>query len=381
MKVRIGSGGRFHIFDLARQMERLGHLTRLYTGYPKWKVDGISLEKVDSFPWLIVPVMMLPQWGADGLQKRLNHLIKETFDGWLASRLAPCDVFHSLSGWASRSHRVAKERYGALTVCDRGSSHILFQDDLLAAEYARWGVPYRPIDRRVVERELQDYRECDLIFVPSTFARRSFLEKGVPQAKLFTIPYGVDLRLFQPIPKQDDVFRVIYVGAMSLRKGIPYLLEAIASLQLAGLELWLIGGGLPEAQPFLAKYDGCYRYFGVIPRAELHRYYSQGSVFVLASIEEGLALVQAQAMACGLPVIATANTGAEDLFTDGVEGFIVPIRDPEAIQEKVIYLYEHPEVRDQMGRAALRRARALGGWNRYGDQVADIYEAGLHSRN
>ena len=116
----------------------------------------------------------------------------------------------------------------------------------------------------------------------------------------------------------------------------------------------------------------------VIPRTKLYRYYSQGSVFVIASLEEGLALVQAQAMACGLPVIATTNTGAEDLFTDGVEGFIVPIRDPEAIREKVIYLYEHPEVRQEMAQAALQRVKSMGGWNEYGKKAAAVYKEALN---
>jgi glycosyltransferase involved in cell wall biosynthesis len=84
-------------------------------------------------------------------------------------------------------------------------------------------------------------------------------------------------------------------------------------------------------------------------------------------------LVQAQAMACGLPVIATTNTGAEDLFTDGVEGFIVPIRNAEALREKLLYLYDHPDVRDGMADAALARVRAMGGWDSYGESAAAVY--------
>jgi glycosyltransferase involved in cell wall biosynthesis len=164
---------------------------------------------------------------------------------------------------------------------------------------------------------------------------------------------------------------------MSLRKGLPYLLEALATVRLPRFELWLIGGLTDEVRPFFKKYEGGFRYFGFIPRQKLYRYYSQGSVFVIASIREGLALVQAQAMACGLPVVATTNTGAEDLFTDGVEGFIVPIRDPEAIREKVLYLYKHPDVRNEMAQAALKRVQSLGGWNTYGEQMLAVYQKAL----
>ena len=180
--------------------------------------------------------------------------------------------------------------------------------------------------------------------------------------------------MFRPMPKSDDVFRVIYVGALSMRKGIPYLLEALSSVSLPKFELWLIGAVQPEIKPFLAKYEGKFRCFGEIPRAELHRYYSQASVFVIASIEEGLALVQAQAMACGIPVIATHNTGAEDLFTDGVEGFIVPIRNTDAIRDRLLQLYHHPDQLLEMAKAALHRVQLLGGWDTYGQRVISCYQ-------
>ena len=318
--------------------------------------------------------MLLGRWGFHGVERYLNRLTVKSFDRWMANRLEPCDVFHCLSSFGLRSHRITKERYGALTVCDRGSSHIGFQDEILAEEYLRWGIPYKPIDRVLVDRELQEYNECDLIFVPSTFVYRSFVQKGVPEAKLRKIPYGVDLRMFRPMPKSDDVFRVIYVGALSMRKGIPYLLEALCALPLPKFELWLIGAVQPEIKPFLAKYEGKFRYFGEIPRAELHRYYSQASVFVIASIEEGLALVQAQAMACGIPVIATHNTGAEDLFTDGVEGFIVPIRNTDAIRDRLLQLYHHPDQLLEMAKAALHRVQLLGGWDTYGQRVISCYQ-------
>jgi glycosyltransferase involved in cell wall biosynthesis len=204
---------------------------------------------------------------------------------------------------------------------------------------------------------------------------------GVPETKLRKVSYGVDLNLFRSARKRDETFRVLYVGALSLRKGIPHLLEALAGLDLPNFELCLIGSVPSEIRPLLAKYENEFRYLGVIPRADLYKYYSQSSVLVIPSVEEGLALVQAQAMACGLPIIATINTGAEDLFTDGAEGFIVPIRNPEAIREKVLYLYENPDLRDRMAAAALSRVRALGGWDTYGERITDCYRGALARRS
>jgi glycosyltransferase involved in cell wall biosynthesis len=374
MKVSIGSPGRFHTFDLARQMERLGHLSCMYTGYPRFKVDGLPRDKVRTFPWLVAPAMVAARAGFDFMQ---TPLVMRSFDAWASRHLEPCNVFHCLSGFGLQGGRRARERYGAATVCDRGSSHILYQAELLKEEHERWGVPYSGTDPWVIERELQEYDDCDLITIPSAFACRSFLQKGVPEAKLRKLPYGVDLSLFKPTPKSDDVFRIIYVGQMSLRKGLPYLLDAVLSNPIPNLDLWLIGPCIPEARPFLARYEGRYRYLGIIQQSRLSEYYSQGSVFVMASIEDGFGLVQAQAMACGLPVIATTNTGAEDLFTDGVEGFIVPIRDAEAIREKLLYLYGHPDVRNEMADAALARVRAMGGWDSYGESAAAVYGEAL----
>jgi alpha-maltose-1-phosphate synthase len=378
VKICIGSAGRFHTFDLARQMERRGHLGRVYTGYPKWKVDGLRKQKVSSFPWLLVPQIALGRLGLHAAEQCLNHIAIEAFDRWMARNLESCDVFHCLSSFGVESHQVAR-RQGALTVCDRGSSHIAHQDQILREEYRHWNIPFSGIDQRIIERELVEYEDCDLICVPSKFTYNSFVDMGVPETKLRKISYGVDLRLFKPVPKQDSVFRVIYVGALSVRKGILYLLEALARINLAEFELWLIGSMVPEVRTRLARYEDRFRYLGVIPRTDLYKYYSQGSVLVLPSIEEGLALVQAQAMACGLPVIATTNTGADDLFTDGIEGLIVPIRSPEAIREKVLYLYENPDVRDQMATAALARVKSLGGWDSYGQQIAECHREALKS--
>lgn len=380
MKVCVGSPGRFHTFDLARQLAGSGALQRLFTGYPRWKVDGLSPGLVRTFPWLAVAAYGAGRLGLSSIQRSLNWPQIRTFDSWLSGRIEPCDVFHCLSSFGVASHRIAKARYGALTICDRGSSHIQFQDDILREEYFKLGIPYRPIDPRVIERELTEYEECDVIFVPSRFVQRSFVDSGVAAAKLRVVPYGVDLEMFSPAPKDDKIFRIIYVGEISVRKGIHYLLEAVSRFSEKEVEVWLIGTSSPEAQALLKRRAGRFRYFGVLPRAELYRYYSQGSVFVIASIEEGLALVQAQAMACGLPVIATANTGAEDLFSEGIEGFIVPIRDPDAIAERIARLLRRPDDREMMAQAALKRVAAIGGWDAYGHKVLSAYAFGLNSK-
>src|SRR2546421_4220769 len=349
----------------------------MYTAYPRSKVPDFGPARTKTFPWLMAPTTALTKAGVHAASQRRNRWVIDTFDRWMSSRLAPCTVFHCLSGFGRRSHAAAKKRYGALTVCDRGSSHIVVQSSLLAEERRLCGLDPDPVDPWIIERELEEYERCDRIVVPSSFALRTFVESGVPPEKIARIPYGVDLGLFRPLPKEDDAFRVLFVGAVGARKGVRYLLEAMAGLELPGLEVCLVGPLAAEAPHLLEPYEGRFRHVGPVARRELAWQYSQGSVLVLPSVEEGLALVQGQAMACGLPVIGTPNTGAEDLFTDGHEGFIVPIRDPHAIREKVVYLYEHPEERELMGKRALDRVASLAGWETYASDVVSQYETDL----
>jgi starch synthase len=89
-------------------------------------------------------------------------------------------------------------------------------------------------------------------------------------------------------------------------------------------------------------------------------------------VEEGISLVQAEAMACGCPVVATTNTGSEDLFEDGVQGFIVPIRSPEAIADRMQRLSADLGLRQHMSAACLERVKKMGGWDRYGDIVTAL---------
>ena len=109
-----------------------------------------------------------------------------------------------------------------------------------------------------------------------------------------------------------------------------------------------------------------------MPQEKLKEIMSCSHVMVLPSVEEGLAMVQAQAMACGCPVIATKNTGAQNLYVDQKEGFIVPIRQPNIITEKLQHLADHPDIRKSMSILALARVREMGGWRTYGDMTASM---------
>ncbi len=384
MKITISVIGRFHLFNLAQQLLKRGYLNQLITSYPKFEVFkyGIPREKVNS---VIIKEIMERGWRKlpRFLKKYYNpqYFIHDFFDRMSTLRLKKGADIVIVSGL--RMIKKAKN-FGAITIVERGSSHISYQNQILKEEYEKYGVkiePYMIPHPKIIEGELKSYDKVDYVSVPSSFVKRTFLEYGFPERKIIQVPYGVDLSNFRQITKTDDIFRVVFAGGMSLRKGVHYLLQAFSELNLPNSELMLIGAMNDEMKPFFKKYAGKFNYAGKVLQTELYKYYSQGSVFVMPSIEEGLAMVQPQAMACGLPVICTTNTGGEDIVRDGIDGFVVPIRNTEALKEKLVYLYENPNKRKEMGESAKKRVDTGFTWDDYGDKMINEYKKILKIKN
>jgi glycosyltransferase involved in cell wall biosynthesis len=219
-----------------------------------------------------------------------------------------------------------------------------------------------------IERKEQEVHLADHIFVASSSAKRSLLDVGVEAKKISVIPYGSPIGYFQPQPKTDKLFRALFVGRVGPAKGIQYLLQAWQELQLPDAELLLVGmNQFPEN--WLSRYSDIFRYVPSVPHASLNQYYNSANVLVFPSLLEGFGLVLLEAMACGIPVITTSNTAGSDIITDGIEGFIVPIRDVEALKEKLEWCYCHPQELAEMGRAARRKAEQFT-WKQYRHKLA-----------
>jgi glycosyltransferase involved in cell wall biosynthesis len=378
MKIVVSSPTRFHLYSLARELADLGEDVTVITVYPRSKLDVELRRQAECAPWL-APLTWLAGFAAGSrFQVPLEWELVERFDRWAANRLDAADVVVALSGRGLRTLRAAHGRR-SLAVCDRGSAHVEFQDRVLAEEHARWGVPYRHIDPRGISKELAEYAEADLITVPSTFAGRTFLDHGTSSSRVAVVPYGVDLSRFTPASdsRTGENFRVFFAGRVSLRKGFPYLLEAAKTMaRLPGFSLVVAGSHSPEVEGLLAGTDRWVRYVGHVDPKRLAEFHRRASVFVMPSIEEGMPVVLLQAMASGVPVIATPNSGAEDLITDGTEGFIVPPRSAQAISERLTLLYGDPALRATMGQAARARVENFGGWSAYARRALDVYKRG-----
>jgi glycosyltransferase involved in cell wall biosynthesis len=375
MRVTISVLGRFHAFHLAQQLQQRNALAQLLTSYPTFEVVkyGIRSELVSSFVWLEA---MRRVWWKTPLNARWNtqYFFSSLHDRIAARALRPgADLFVGFSGSSLKTLRRAKA-LGMIGVIERSSSHMLYQQAILTEEYARLGMRFSQTHPKVIDQEIAEYHEADAISTPSSFAKRTFLAEGVPEEKLIMVPFGTDLSAFRPLPKEDDKFRVIFCAGLTIRKGVHYLLQAFSELRLPDAELWLVGSVSEEIRPFLERYHRSdIVVHGHKRKSELSWYYSQGTIFCLPSLEEGMAMVQLQAMACGLPLLCTTNTGGEDIIREGVDGFVVPIRDVGALKAKILWAYDHRSQCLEMGRAARERVGGSFSWNDYGDRILSAY--------
>lgn len=385
MKVIISSGGKFNIFDVAKQLQKHDMLQRLITSYPKFEVIKYGIHKNKVKTVILKEILergwrKLPQFLKEAYNPQ--YFIHEIYDILASRKLTDADIVQGGASFSLRTLRKAKKQ-GSITIVDRGNSHIQYQNRILKEEYEKFGVKidaFQLPHSKIIEKELQEYTEADYIAIPSLFVKRSFIEEGIPESKLILNQYGVDLSWFRPAPKHDDVFRIIFGGGLSIRKGTHYLLQAFSELNLSNAELLLIGAVNDEIKPFLAKYNKNVRQMSYRPIKELYKTYAEGSVFCLPSLEEGGGMVQHQAMACGLPVIGTVNSGAEDIVREGLDGFILPIRNVDALKEKILYLYENEEARKAMGESALARMKGGFTWDDYGRRMVDNYNKILENK-
>ena len=393
MKITIVVGGRWHAFNLARKLYAEGHLHRLVTNYPRWIVSrwGIPAERVVSLPLTFWVVKAIYKFGGEALMMRCQWWVHQWFAMRAAHHLSGSECIHGWSQWSEPSLQWAKTR-GIPTVLERSSAHILEQSRLLHEEHQRLGLKWTATHHKIEQMELREYELCDSVAVPSLFVERSFRERNFPSEKLFRNPLGVDLGCFKPPARpprspSEIGLHVIYAGSLSVRKGVTDLLDGFEQASLPDAYLKLIGGETAELRPFLMQQSERVKALGHLPQDDLVMHYQQSHCFVLASIEEGMAMVQMQALACGVPLICTTNTGGEDLLRgSGTEGqplemgimqfpagFLVPIHSPAAISLCLKKMSNDQNTWMTMRQEALQLASDKLSWNNYGERAIEHY--------
>ena len=378
MRIVLSTAGTYHIFDLARELEARGLLRKVYSTFHwgRLKREAIPRAKVETLPLLHPAYMLAGRLKINiprTLARRTLHVNSAMLDHWVARRLPECEIFSSVSCNGLLSGRTAKQQ-GARYICDRGCSHIRFQHETLEDEYKRWKIDWMACYGPTIAREEQEYAEADAIVVPSQFSRSSFVQMGIAASKVHVLPLGVNLQKFYAEGAPDDSrFDVLFAGQICFRKGIPYLIESFLNFKHQHKRLRLAGSVNAEIHEYLRhNLEDDVELLGMIPQAQLRSWMSRSHALVLPSVEDGFGMVLNQAMACGCVPICTENTGGSDLFTDGVEGFIVPVRDPVALKNKFELLADSPALRLRMSLAAQERVKHLGGWHEYGNAFVEL---------
>lgn len=189
----------------------------------------------------------------------------------------------------------------------------------------------------------------------SSLTKKSLLSKGIAEDKIKVIPYGVDTSKFTFFErKQSDIFKVIFIGSLNQRKGITYLLDALAEMN--NVELTIVTRGIYDAS-LIANYNFPIHVIVDVPHEKLQKALHQAHCFVLPSILEGFGQVILEAMATGIPVIATENTAAKDIIENGFDGFVTPIRDIQSIKVSLEKLQYDAAFAQKMGKAACEKAK------------------------
>jgi starch synthase len=330
--------------DNARVLERMNKLRFLALGTRKGTV-GIPPERTRLNPWIglqaFLAAKLLPPFRAESFRFGLLP----QFDAWVQRQLTPGDHMISSYGYANDSFRFVRA-HGGKTFVDAGNSHIENFWEILSEEHRRWNCPTPPVAPHWVERSRQMLAEhTDYVLSPSSYVTQSFLARGFKAEQILSNVYPVNLQLFQPRSQprpKDRPLTIINTGSLSLRKGTPYLLEAfrLVRQEIPTARLLLTAIVQEDVKPVLAKYaDLPIEWSPPLSHAQLAERLRSADVFVLPSLEEGLVRTACEAMACGLPVVLTPHTGANDFVTSGSNGEIVPIRDSQKTATAVLKIW------------------------------------------
>lgn len=373
MRVAVSVLGRFHAFDLARELHRAGCLEQCLTSYPRFAAArfGVPRERVRS---------LLPFEGLTRAWLRSPKPMRALFDGRLQGLYARSvghvlpqhiDLLTSFSGSTLEAIEPARRR-GARVVIERGSAHIQTQSELLTEAYAELGLRPRLPHPRVVDRELAEYALADAIAVPSRFAARSFAERGFDPDRILVAPYGVDLSAFSPAERPAPGRRVLFVGQASVQKGTHHLVRAFEAAAPADAELWLVGGLEPELEPHVLGRPRV-RWLGPMDQSDLPDIYRQCHVFCLPSIQDGFGMVLTQAAASGLPIVASTHSGGPEVIDPDRTGALIEPGDVDGLAAALSVYLEQPDLAREHGAAAALEARERWSWSRYGRDVHAAY--------
>lgn len=327
-----------HFAQLVEESRDRGMLDRYYAPAPKAGDEkGRRLERQRWHDWLVqyTPIRFRPGWR--------SFVYNELFDRQVAGEMKrPAERFMGFVGTSLRSFQDASDLGVDHLELVAANSHVhnLRQQHDWADE--RHGLGDSWLNHAQARKTLGEYETADTIYVHSNYTQQSFLEAGISPDKLERTYLQVHPRFQPPQERPDDeTFRIAYVGRIEATKGIPLLLDAFSQLSPPNNRLTLVGGWSTRrmrkyVEPWLK--DERIRMAPGDPLPTLHK----ADVFVHPTYEDGFGYAPMEALACGVPVIVTEDTGMKEYVREGQNGYVVPTGRASPIVDRLEHLRRHP---------------------------------------
>jgi glycosyltransferase involved in cell wall biosynthesis len=352
LKIDVAVPGRFHAFHLARALHARGHDVRLLTNYPSLVVERFGFPRSRTVTCVRHGIALrMYQRVPSFLRLDLEPALHQWFGRWVSSKVRKtADIIYVFSGISEETLQSLQAAARPQIWVARGSSHIRVQRQLLEEEESRSGVQLEKPSTWMISREEREYDMACRVITLSSFARDSFEGQRVPPEKVTLLLSAVDVARFRPDEeairrrlariKSGKPLRVLTVGTFSMRKGAHDLLEMANSL--TGNVIFRFVGGVSEDAFFLKQQArSAIEFVDRVPEFDLKEHYAWGDIFVFPTIEDGFPAVLAQALAAGLPALATPNSSAPDIVRHGETGWILPVRSAAMFIDQIKWCDSH----------------------------------------
>jgi glycosyltransferase involved in cell wall biosynthesis len=321
--------------------------------------------------WVPAPVALFSAVAHARTPLVLDEWDSVFFDRWAAAALGDCELLLGAST-SSLATGEAAQRRGATYVLDRACPDIRVQQRLLVEEARKVGGTFRTNSQWFVERQVEEYERADFILSPSEYSRSSYPEHL--RSKVVLAPLLGQSAGAPRAPKAAGApFVLGIVGGSPLRKGMLYLLQAWEELALPNAQLKIRTGAEIYAYPLLRQLIGRQDNISFISYIkDINAFYGACDAFILPSVDDGFGMALFEAMANGVPAIASRNCGASELLVADKDCLLIDPFSVEQIKDAVSRLYESQELRERLSGsgAAAVAARQAGG-------AESPYEAGL----
>ncbi len=321
--------------------------------------------------WVPAPVAIFSALTHTRTPLILDELDSMLFDRWASATLGDCDL---LLGAASSSLMTGKaaQRRGGTFVLDRACPDIRVQQQMMVEEARKVGGVFRTNSPWFIERQVEEYERADFILCPSDYSRRSFPEHLRRKAVLAPL-YGCSAMMPRLIKPSASSFVLGVVGGGPLRKGFLYLLQAWKELALPSAELRIRTSNEIFTYPVLKRLISELTTVSIVDYIyDIKSFYSECSAFILPSVDDGFGLALMEALACGVPSIATRSCGASELLIPDRDCLLIEAFSVDQIKEAVLRLYESRDLRERL---EVNGPAAVAGLQQ--DGMAWPYEEGL----